>query len=182
MKVKELLEGLEFRGYPCTYDCSGHQAGHDYAVHWGLDPEECPYGNSNSFWEGCKSYGEEQEVEESVIGGSDLVDVYLRGSHRGEPFTKLIAREFPNQQIPALIKKLTDKYNINPNAVVYGPSRSVKENFADGKKPGRRGLAKRVGVNCKQSVSKLRSIAKNSSGERQRMAHWCANMKSGRKK
>lgn len=58
----------------------------------------------------------------------------------------------------------------------------VTENFADGKKPGRKGLAKRSGVNCKQSVSKLRSIAKNSSGERQRMAHWCANMKSGRNK
>lgn len=58
----------------------------------------------------------------------------------------------------------------------------VNENFADGRKPGRKGLAKRVGVNCKQSVSKLRSIAKNSSGERQRMAHWCANMKSGKKK
>lgn len=58
----------------------------------------------------------------------------------------------------------------------------LDENFADGKKPGRKGLAKRVGVNCKQSVSKLRSIAKNSSGERQRMAHWCANMKSGKKK
>ena len=59
---------------------------------------------------------------------------------------------------------------------------SLQENFADGKKPGRKGLAKRVGVNCKQSVSKLRSIAANSSGERQRMAHWCANMKSGRSK
>jgi hypothetical protein len=58
----------------------------------------------------------------------------------------------------------------------------VSENFADGKKPGRKGLAKRSGVNCKQSVTKLRSIAANSSGERQRMAHWCANMKSGRKK
>jgi len=56
------------------------------------------------------------------------------------------------------------------------------ENFADGKKPGRKGLAKRMGVNCKQPVSKLRSIAKNSSGERARMAHWCANMKSGRNK
>jgi hypothetical protein len=61
-------------------------------------------------------------------------------------------------------------------------NRGIAENFADGKKPGRKGLAKRVGVNCKQSISKLRSIAKNSSGEKQRMAHWCANMKSGRKK
>ena len=63
----------------------------------------------------------------------------------------------------------------------YVPA-EVNENFADGKKPGRKGLAKRVGVNCKQSVSKLRSIAAHSSGERQRMAHWCANMKSGKKK
>ena len=58
----------------------------------------------------------------------------------------------------------------------------VEENFADGKKPGRKGLAKRVGVDCKQPISKLRSIASNSSGEKQRMAHWCANMKSGKKK
>ena len=57
----------------------------------------------------------------------------------------------------------------------------LEENFKDGKNPGRKGLAKRSGVNCKQSVSKLRKIASNSSGERQRMAHWCANMKSGRK-
>jgi hypothetical protein len=52
----------------------------------------------------------------------------------------------------------------------------MAENFADGRNPGRKGLAKRMGVNCKQPVSKLRSIAKNSSGERQRMAHWCANI------
>jgi GNAT superfamily N-acetyltransferase len=63
-----------------------------------------------------------------------------------------------------------------------GEEGQVWENFADGKKPGRKGLAKRSGVNCKQSVTKLRSIAAHSSGERQRMAHWCANMKSGRSK
>ena len=56
------------------------------------------------------------------------------------------------------------------------------ENFADGKKPGRKGLAKRMGVNTKASVSSLRKTAKNSSGEKARMAHWLANMKSGRKK
>jgi len=68
-----------------------------------------------------------------------------------------------------------DDYEIN-----YG--KQANENFADGKKPGRKGLAKRSGVNCTQSVTKLRSIAKNSSGEKQRMAHWCANMKSGKAK
>ena len=56
------------------------------------------------------------------------------------------------------------------------------ENFADGKNPGRKGLAKRSGVNCKASVTSLRKTAKNSTGEKRRMAHWCANMKSGRNK
>ena len=59
---------------------------------------------------------------------------------------------------------------------------NVNENFADGKKPGRKGLAKRSGVNTKASVSSLRKTAKNSTGEKQRMAHWLANMKAGRKK
>lgn len=58
----------------------------------------------------------------------------------------------------------------------------LNENFADGKKPGRKGLAKRMGVNTRASVSSLRKTAKNSTGEKQRMAHWLANMKSGKKK
>jgi hypothetical protein len=58
----------------------------------------------------------------------------------------------------------------------------LAENFADGKNPGRKGLAKRMGVNTKASVSSLRKTAKNSSGEKQRMAHWLANMKAGREK
>ena len=58
----------------------------------------------------------------------------------------------------------------------------MEENFADGKNPGRKGLAKRSGVNTKASVSSLRKTAKNSSGEKQRMAHWLANMKAGRAK
>lgn len=67
-------------------------------------------------------------------------------------------------------------------AVGYSGDGGVGENFADGKKPGRKGLAKRSGVNCKASVSSLRKTAKNSSGEKARMAHWCANMKSGKSK
>lgn len=59
---------------------------------------------------------------------------------------------------------------------------NINENFKDGRNPGRRGLSKRMGINTKASVSSLRKTAKNSSGEKQRMAHWLANMKSGRKK
>jgi hypothetical protein len=58
----------------------------------------------------------------------------------------------------------------------------LAENFADSKNPGRKGLAKRMGVDCSKSETELRKIAKRSSGEKQRMAHWCANMKGGKKK
>ena len=58
----------------------------------------------------------------------------------------------------------------------------VAENFADGRNPGRKGLAKRSGVNTKASVSSLRKTARHSTGEKARMAHWLANMKAGRAK
>lgn len=63
-----------------------------------------------------------------------------------------------------------------------GLPEELSENFADGKKPGRKGLAKRIGVNTKASVSTLRNVAKHSTGEKARMAHWMANMKAGRAK
>ena len=58
------------------------------------------------------------------------------------------------------------------------------ENFADGKKKGksRPGRVKRAGASCKGSVSSLRAKAKKYGGEKGKMYHWCANMKSGRKK
>jgi len=60
----------------------------------------------------------------------------------------------------------------------------VVENFADGKVKGksRPGRVKRAGASCNGSVTDLRQRAKNASGERAKMYHWCANMKSGRKK
>jgi pyrimidine deaminase RibD-like protein len=61
-------------------------------------------------------------------------------------------------------------------------ARAVEENFADGKHPGRKGLAKRSGVNTKASVSSLRNTAKHSTGEKQRISHWLANMKAGKAK
>ena len=97
-----------------------------------------------------------------VIDGNHRFLAYKAAGFKGDVPVKIVPQEM-----------------IAMNNKVLEP---VDENFADGKKPGRKGLAKRVGVDCKQSVAKLRSIAKNSTGERQRMAHWCANMKSGRKK
>ena len=64
---------------------------------------------------------------------------------------------------------------------IYKPR--TNENFADGKKKGksRPGRVKRSGASCKGSVTDLRKRAKNSSGEKRKMYHWCANMKSGKK-
>jgi hypothetical protein len=56
----------------------------------------------------------------------------------------------------------------------------IKDSFADGKKPGRKGLSKRVGVSQKMSISQLKKIAKTATGERKRMAQWNLNMKRGR--
>lgn len=58
------------------------------------------------------------------------------------------------------------------------------ENFKDGKKKGksRPGRVKKAGASCKGSVADLRKKAKNASGEKAKMYHWCANMKGGKKK
>ena len=60
----------------------------------------------------------------------------------------------------------------------------ASENFADGKVKGksRPGRVKKAGASCNGSVTDLRKRAKNASGEKAKMYHWCANMKSGRKK
>ena len=58
------------------------------------------------------------------------------------------------------------------------------ENFKDGKKKGKSkpGRVKKSGASCNGSVTDLRRKAKNASGEKAKMYHWCANMKSGKKK
>ena len=74
-------------------------------------------------------------------------------------------------------QKLSDVLDFQTNV-----DQGVAENFADGRNPGRKGLAKRSGVNTKASVSSLRKTARHSTGEKARMAHWLANMKAGRAK
>ena len=60
--------------------------------------------------------------------------------------------------------------------------KAVEENFADGKVKGksRPGRVKKSGASCNGSVTDLRAKAKKASGEKAKMLHWCANMKSGR--
>jgi opacity protein-like surface antigen len=53
-----------FDGYECTDDCSGHQAGYDWAEDNGIDDEDSCDTSSQSFNEGCQSF---------VQGGSGIV-------------------------------------------------------------------------------------------------------------
>jgi len=49
-----------FSGDGCTEDCSGHEAGYNWAMERGIDdPDNCG-GKSWSFEEGCRAYAEEQ--------------------------------------------------------------------------------------------------------------------------
>jgi hypothetical protein len=85
-----------------------------------------------------------------------------------------------------LLEKLLNKFDISimPDEVKRQVFNSMYENFADGKVKGksRPGRVKRAGASCNGSVTDLRKRAKNSSGEKAKMYHWCANMKSGRNK
>jgi len=82
-----------------------------------------------------------------------------------------------------------DVVSINPRhpdgaSAKAAADKAYNENFADGKIKGksRPGRVKRAGASCSGSVTALRKRAKNSGGERGKMYHWCANMKSGRAK
>lgn len=108
-------------------------------------------------------------------GTNEIKDItHLVGSYEEiEKWVKLVSGDGAgmNPVAPPLKGKLSERVNNH-----------VKENYADGKNPERKGLAKRSGVNTKASVSSLRKTAKNSTGEKQRMAHWMANMKAGKAK
>jgi hypothetical protein len=62
--------------------------------------------------------------------------------------------------------------------------KEVDENFRDGTIKGKSspGRVKRAGATCKGSVTNLRAKAKTYGGEKGKMYHWCANMKSGNNK
>lgn len=52
-------EARDFHGYRCTDDCSGHEAGYQWAEEHDIhDPDDCG-GKSESFIEGCRAWAEE---------------------------------------------------------------------------------------------------------------------------
>lgn len=91
------------------------------------------------------------------------------------------------QQYAELYRQSLKPYPVDVSAYrmpeLLIPRQGVSENFADGKVKGksRPGRVKRAGASCNGSVTDLRQRAKNASGEKAKMYHWCANMKGGKK-
>lgn len=121
---------------------------------------------------------------------SDLDDADPESFGQGAPHTVIAfgSEEEEHKMLPLLkrlglgLHDIDRPQDVKKAHIAKDIIAKMEENFADGKNPGRKGLAKRSGVNTKASVSSLRKTAKNSSGEKQRMAHWLANMKAGRAK
>ena len=115
--------------------------------------------------ERIESFKEEQT--NNILNGTympivvDRKGYIVNGHHRYDAFKELGINE---------VKVIIVDENID----------TLVDNFADGKKKGRKGLSKRVGVSQKMSIAKLKKIAKTASGERKRMAQWNLNMKRGR--
>lgn len=78
--------------------------------------------------EDCTEKTIAQTNEARIIAANGLVNVYIHGrTDKGKIVKKLVAQDFPNQQIPKLMDYLKNKYSINPHAVVYGPAKSTFE-------------------------------------------------------
>lgn len=142
------------------------------------------------------------------VGVSDVYDWYKLGQHisnlkglghhdfgQGPPSTIVSfgSEEAEHKYLKDLEKLGLPTVDIDPRdpkqpkgmpRQATDPTYNVDENFADGKVKGksRPGRVKKAGASCNGSVTDLRRKAKNSSGERAKMYHWCANMKSGKKK
>ena len=100
---------------------------------------------------------------------------WIRVDVNSDPRLKQLFTSPPEDRFDKLTNQMSDDYDERDE--------ELKENFIDGKKKGksRPGRVKRSGASCSGSVTSLRKKAK-AGGERGKMYHWCANMKSGKNK
>lgn len=63
----EVDDSLSRENWDCTGDCSGHNAGYNWAAEKGIDnPLNCG-GNSKSFIEGCETYVMDSIRDEMMV-------------------------------------------------------------------------------------------------------------------
>lgn len=102
------------------------------------------------------------------FGSEDEEHKYIKDLARSGLTTTDIDPKDPNQPKGMKRQKVDPTYNVG-------------ENFADGRNPQDKGDSKRYNVPTKGKISTLRKIAKQG-GRRGQLAHWAANMRSGKAK
>lgn len=120
---------------------------------------------------------------------SDLDDVNPKAFGTGAPSTVIAfgSEQEEHKFLPYLkklglkihdIDKPEDTQKVVPAKALI---KHLEENFADGRNPQDKGDSKRYNVPTKGKISTLRKIAKQG-GRRGQLAHWMANMRSGKKR
>ena len=108
----------------------------------------------------------------------------------------MVAESQINEKQDACYHKVKSRYKVWPSAYASGAlvqcrkkgaanwgnkSESVKENFADGKGPGRAGDSQRHGIPKGATIAELEKAAK-APGRKGQLARWQINMRRGKKK
>jgi hypothetical protein len=127
-----------------------------------------------------KKFIDKEHPERIRFSANKDVEPRQKSMSRSNLYNRLVQRYANSWGYDVDIDDFADTTVYNLHTI----NESVTENFADGKVKGksRPGRVKRAGASCDGSVSSLRAKAKKYGGERGKMYHWCANMKSGRKK
>ena len=117
-------------------------------------------------------------MAKNAVNGERLKDVFIMRHQHNMTFKQI------GGEIGTGIDRARQVYERALRKLRFLLKDYVNENFADGKVKGksRPGRVKKSGASCNGSVTALRKRAKNASGEKAKMYHWCANMKSGKKK
>jgi hypothetical protein len=147
------------------------------------DPNATP-GQQYAVW--AKGFNAKKLGREYV---EHLMDLTRKGMGIKTPVAKQPVVSKPQQPVPQEEPMAED---IKYNCVKIGEGWELEmanavnkllENFADGKKKGRKGLSKRLHINTKgQSAAEIERRAHNATGEKKRMLHFAANMKKGHAK
>ena len=106
------------------------------------------------------------------IGAMEMFKFYSKASDNEKMLLKKLIAAGQDRNAWRLIQKVTG---------VKLVGKEFDENFADGKNPQDKGDSARHGIPKKASISSLRKIAKQG-GRKGQLAHWQANMRSGREK
>ena len=176
-KVKNYIDQPKGGTFGGRVPASPEDATHVYR---NMSPEELAAARKSGYFEKNPNPGKTDWDTDKKYWSQGDTEGYFGRAWKDTPDNAQV--RLPQEKLPRWTAGRTSDAEVLDKAT--GTWSPVKENFADGKVKGksRPGRVKRAGASCDGSVTDLRQRAKNTSGERAKMYHWCANMKSGRNK